>query len=49
MATGYETLDHYHIYNNNYTNKKLDYYLDINGTPVVKGTKVSHIVAGGKE
>ena len=43
-ANGFEALDHYHIYNPNYTNKKVDYYLDINGNPVGKGSKASHIV-----
>ena len=42
-ATGFEAVDHYHIYNPNYTNKKVDYYFDINGNPVGKGSKASHI------
>ena len=45
-ANGYEGVDHYHIYDNNYTNKKIDYYLDIFGNPVGKGSSASHIVIG---
>ncbi len=41
-ASGYEGVDHYHIYNSNYTNKKVDIY----GNPVGKGTSASHIVIG---
>jgi hypothetical protein len=35
--------------NPNYTNKKVDYYLDIDGKPVGKGSKASHIVIKGEE
>lgn len=48
-ATGFEAVDHYHIYNSNYTNKKLDYYYDLNGNPVGKGSNASHIVIGGDD
>ena len=47
-ATGFEAVDHYHVYNPNYTNKKIDYYLDINGNPVGKGSRASHIVIKGR-
>ncbi len=43
-GTGFEAVDHYHIYNPNYTNKKVDYYFDIHGKPVGKGSKPSHII-----
>ncbi|WP_339221948.1 WXG100 family type VII secretion target [Paenibacillus sp. FSL W7-1332] len=43
-ATGFEAVDHYHIHNPNYTDKKVDYYFDIDGNPVGKGSKASHIV-----
>ena len=43
-AKGFEAVDHYHVINPNYTNKKVDYYLDIDGKPVGKGSKSSHIV-----
>lgn len=43
-GTGFEALDHYHIHNPNYTDKKVDYYFDIDGNPVGKGSKASHIV-----
>ncbi|MFG6324302.1 MAG: RHS repeat-associated core domain-containing protein [Lachnospiraceae bacterium] len=46
-ASGFEAVDHYHIYNKNYTNKKVDFYFDINGNTVGKGSKASHIVIGG--
>ena len=46
---GFEGVDHYHIYNNDYTNKKKDYYFDIDGNPTGKGTKSSHIIIGGKK
>ena len=46
-ANGFEAVDHYHVMNPNYTNKKVDYYLDINGVPVGKGSKASHIVIKG--
>ncbi|GFI24361.1 hypothetical protein IMSAGC011_03158 [Lachnospiraceae bacterium] len=48
-ASGFESMDHYHIYNNNYTKKKVDYYYDIEGNPVGKGSKASHIVIGGED
>ena len=47
-ASGFEGVDHYHIYNSDYTNKKTDYYFDIDGNPVGKGSKASHIVIGGE-
>jgi hypothetical protein len=46
-ANGFEGVDHYHIFNNNYTNKKIDYYFDIDGNPVGKGSKASHIIIEG--
>ena len=46
-ANGFEGVDHYHILNNNYTNKKVDYYFDIDGNPVGKGSRSSHIVIKG--
>ena len=46
---GFEAVDHYHVMNPNYTNKKVDYYLDIDGKPVGKGSKASHIVIKGEE
>ncbi|MBO5284234.1 MAG: hypothetical protein J6B43_14130 [Lachnospiraceae bacterium] len=46
-ASGFEAIDHYHIYNNNYTNKKVDFYFDIDGNAVGKGSKASHIIIGG--
>ena len=46
-ASGFEVVDHYHIYNKNYTNKKVDFYFDINGNTIGKGSKASHIVIGG--
>jgi len=42
-ASGFEGKDHYHVYNPNGTTKA-DYYLDVNGNPVAKGSKASHIV-----
>ena len=42
-AKGFEGQDHYHVYNPNSTGKG-DYYLDINGDPVPKGSKGSHIL-----
>ena len=42
-APGFEGQDHYHIYNPNSTGKG-DYYLDINGNPVPKGSSASHIL-----
>jgi len=46
-TSGFEAVDHYHIYNGNYTNKKVDFYFDIDGNTVGKGSKGSHIVIGG--
>lgn len=43
-TTGFEAVDHYHIYNPNYTKKKVDYYFDIDGNPVGRGSDPSHIV-----
>lgn len=40
---------HYYVINLNYTNKKINYYLDINGKPAEKGLKVSYIIIKGKE
>ena len=48
-ACGFEAIDHYHIYNDNYTNKKVDFYFDIDGHTVGKGSKASHIVIGGED
>lgn len=42
--TGFEGVDHYHVHNPDYTNKKVDYYFDADGNPVGKGSKASHIV-----
>ena len=47
-AYGFEAVDHYHILNPDCTNKKIDYYLDINGNPVGKGSRASHIVIKGE-
>lgn len=47
-ANGFEGLDHYHIYNDSYTNKKIDFYFDIKGNTVGKGTKASHIIIKGE-
>ena len=35
------------VTNPNYSNKKVDYYFDIDGNPVGKGSKASHIVIVG--
>lgn len=40
---GYGGKDHYHILNPNSTGKH-DYYLDINGNPIPKNSKKSHII-----
>lgn len=40
---GFEGQDHYHNYNPKSTGKG-DYYLDIDGNPVPKGSKASHIL-----
>ncbi len=42
-AGGYGGKDHYHVFNPNSTGKH-DYYLDINGNPVPKNSKASHII-----
>ena len=42
-ASGYKGKDHYHVLNPNSTGKH-DYYLDIDGNPVPKGSKASHII-----
>ena len=42
-ATGFKGKDHYHILNPNSTGKH-DHYLDINGNPVAKNSKASHII-----
>lgn len=42
-ATGFKGKDHYHILNPNSTGKH-DYYLDIEGNPVPKNSKASHII-----
>ncbi|WJE54713.1 hypothetical protein QRE66_11055 [Bacillus cereus] len=42
-ANGFEGKDHYHVHNPNSTGKG-DYYLDVNGKPVPKGSKASHII-----
>ena len=41
-ANGWEGKDHYHRVNPNSTGQK-DYYLDVDGNPVPKGSKPSHI------
>ena len=46
-AKGFEAVDHYHIFNPNHTTKKSPLYLDINGNPVYRGSKKSHIVIKG--
>lgn len=46
-AHGFEGVDHYHVYNPNCTDKKVDGYIGKDGTPVGKGSKASHIVIGG--
>ena len=43
-GTRFEAVDHYHIYNSNYTNKKIDYYFDIDGNPIGRNSNPSHIV-----
>ena len=48
-ASGFEAIDHYHVYNDHYTNKKVDFYFDIDGNTVGKGSKASHIVIGGRD
>ena len=36
-TNGFEAVNHYHIYNPNYTKKKIDLYFDIYGNTVGKG------------
>lgn len=45
-SPGFEGKDHYHQRNPNFTGKG-DYYLDIDGNPVPKGSKRSHILPQG--
>lgn len=45
-SPGFEGKDHYHQRNPNSTGKG-DYYLDIDGNPVPKGSKRSHILPQG--
>lgn len=45
-ATGFRGKDHYHIMNPNTTGNS-DLYLDINGNPVKKNSKASHILPNG--
>lgn len=40
---GYKAIDHYHVYNPNSTGNH-DLYLDKNGKPVKKNSKVSHLL-----
>ncbi len=42
---GFAGQDHYHVYNPNATGKG-DLYLDINGDPVSRGSRASHIFPG---
>ena len=46
-APGFNGMDHYHIYNPAATGNK-DLYLDINGNPARKGSKISHILPKGE-
>lgn len=43
FSKGFRGKDHYHVHNPNSTSKN-DYYLDINGNPVPKNSKASHII-----
>lgn len=43
---GFRGTDHYHIDNPNATGK-LDQYLDVNGNPVPRGSRKSHILPEG--
>ena len=43
---GFAAKDHYHVENPNKTGK-MDAYLDIDGNPVPKGSKASHIFPNG--
>lgn len=45
-APGFRGKDHYHIMNPNTTGNS-DLYLDINGNPVKKNSKASHILPNG--
>ena len=47
-ANEFEGLDHYHIYNDSYTNKKIGFYFNIKGTTAGKGTKASPIIIKGE-
>ncbi len=42
-SAGFGGKDHYHVLNPNATGKQ-DYYLDINGNPVPKNSRASHII-----
>ena len=46
-ASGFRGKDHYHIHNPNATGNK-DRYLDVEGKPVAKGSKKSHISPKGE-
>lgn len=43
---GFAAKDHYHVENPNRTGK-MDFYLDVDGNPVPKGSKESHIFPNG--
>ncbi len=43
---GFRGVDHYHIHNPDATSN-LDRYLDINGNPVARGSRASHILPKG--
>ena len=47
-ATGFEGMDHWHIYNP-FTKGKIDTYLDKYGNPVKNGSAPSHIIPEKKE
>lgn len=42
-STGFKKMDHYHVHNPNATGNH-DMYLDIDGNPVSRGSKKSHII-----
>lgn len=46
-ANGFRGKNHYHIFNPNATSNK-NLYLDINGNPVNKGSRASHILPKGE-
>ncbi len=46
-ANRFEGIDHYHVHNHNHTSKK-DLYLDIDGNPVRRGSRASHIIIEGE-